>query len=135
MEKDTHADSSIMQNSVSSMMTSYCFFLVLFCFNLGFALLQTGNSAPALPPEGGFGSPRCLCIQVCQDFARVSHSSPKLPLYGNLSLHLTQHQQMYHRYLLTGTNPDTPVTGTHCVLNPTLPYPDAAHRCNSMIQQ
>ena len=32
----------------------------LFCFNLGFALLQTGNSAPALPPEGGFGSSRCL---------------------------------------------------------------------------
>ena len=30
----------------------------LFCFNLGFALLQTDSSAPALPPEGGFGTPQ-----------------------------------------------------------------------------
>ena len=28
------------------------------CFNLGFASLQTDSSAPALPPEGGFGTPQ-----------------------------------------------------------------------------
>ena len=47
--------------------------LALFvCFNLGFALLQTGSSAPALPPEGGFGTPQQLRHQLS-----VSHSSPR----------------------------------------------------------
>ena len=27
------------------------------------------------------------------------------------------------------TNPDTPESETHCVLDPTLPYPDDAHNC------
>ena len=61
----------------------------------------------------------------------VSHSSPKLPLYGNLSLHLTQYQQMWSHtdaclHSWKATNPDTPVTGTHCVLDPRLPYLDDA---------
>ena len=43
--------------------------LFVFCFNLGFALLQTGSSAPALPPEGGFGTPHQPL---------VSHSSPRV---------------------------------------------------------
>ena len=34
------------------------FFGLFVCFNLGFALLQTDSSAPALPPEGGFGTPQ-----------------------------------------------------------------------------
>ena len=46
--------------------------MVMFCFNLGFALLQTGSSAPALPPEGGFGTPQQLRHQPL-----VSHSSPR----------------------------------------------------------
>ena len=28
------------------------------CYNLGVALLQTSSLAPALPPEGGFGTPQ-----------------------------------------------------------------------------
>ena len=32
--------------------------ILFVCFNLGFALLQTDSSAPALPPEGGFGTPQ-----------------------------------------------------------------------------
>ena len=38
-----------------------CF--VLFCFNLGFTTsLLKSNADPALPPEGGFGSPHCLTL-------------------------------------------------------------------------
>ena len=49
----------------------FLFILMFVCFYLGLALLQTGNAAPALPPEGGFGSPRCLQIAV------ISHNWSK----------------------------------------------------------
>ena len=42
------------------------------CFNLGFALLQTGSSAPALPPEWCFGTRQQLRYQQL-----VSFSSPR----------------------------------------------------------
>ena len=50
----------------------------LFCFNLGFTVLQTGNSAPVLPPfKFCFGTPQQLRYQIS-----ISHSSPRAAVVG-----------------------------------------------------